>query len=159
MRGAVLCGPRDVRFEDRETPKIIEPTDAVIRIAVTCVCGSDLWPYRGLQAIDGPTPMGHEYCGLVEQVGSAVTSIKPGQFVVGSFATSDNTCPHCLYGYKSSCVHREFIDRRARGGDVLDWHRTGHCRPHDTRGLLSPVRQPAAGGRFSRSCNESSRQW
>ena len=111
MRGAVLYGPRDIRFEDRETPKIIEPTDAVIRIAVTCVCGSDLWPYRGLQPIDGPTPMGHEYCGIVEEVGSAVKSIKPGQFVIGSFATSDNTCPHCLYGYQSSCVHREFMNR------------------------------------------------
>jgi threonine dehydrogenase-like Zn-dependent dehydrogenase len=111
MRATVLYGPRDIRFEDRETPKIVEPTDAVIRIAVTCVCGSDLWPYRGLQPIDGPTPMGHEYCGIVEEVGSAVKSIKPGQFVVGSFATSDNTCPHCLYGFQSSCVHREFMNR------------------------------------------------
>jgi threonine dehydrogenase-like Zn-dependent dehydrogenase len=111
MRATVLYGPRDIRFEDRETPKIVEPTDAVIRIAVTCVCGSDLWPYRGLQPIDGPTPMGHEYCGIVEEVGSAVTSIKPGQFVIGSFATSDNTCPHCQYGYQSSCAHREFMNR------------------------------------------------
>jgi threonine dehydrogenase-like Zn-dependent dehydrogenase len=111
MRATVLYGPRDIRFEDRETPKIVEPTDAVIRTAVTCVCGSDLWPYRGLQPIDGPTPMGHEYCGIVEEVGSAVTSLKPGQFVIGSFATSDNTCPHCQYGYQSSCVHREFMNR------------------------------------------------
>jgi threonine dehydrogenase-like Zn-dependent dehydrogenase len=111
MRGTVLHGPGDIRFEDCETPKIIEPTDAVIRIAATCVCGSDLWPYRGLQPINGPTPMGHEYCGLVAEVGSAVTSVKPGQFVVGSFATSDNTCPHCQYGYQSSCVRREFITR------------------------------------------------
>jgi threonine dehydrogenase-like Zn-dependent dehydrogenase len=111
MRGAVLYGPRDIRFEDQETPKIVEPTDAVIRIAVTCVCGSDLWPYRGLQPIEGPTPMGHEYCGIVEEVGRAVRSIRPGQFVVGSFATSDNTCPHCLYGYQSSCMHREFMYR------------------------------------------------
>ena len=111
MRGAVLYGPGDIRFEDREVPKIVEPTDVVIRIAVTCVCGSDLWPYRGLQSINGPTPMGHEYCGIVEEVGSAVKSVKPGQFVIGSFATSDNTCPHCQYGYPSSCVQREFITR------------------------------------------------
>ena len=111
MRGAVLYGPRDVRFEERDDPKIVEPTDAIIRIAVTCVCGSDLWPYRGLQPIDGPTPMGHEYCGIVEEVGSAVRSVRPGQFVIGSFATSDNTCPNCEYGYQSSCVHREFITR------------------------------------------------
>jgi len=111
MKGTVLYGPGDIRFEDREDPKIVEPTDAILRLSATCVCGSDLWPYRGLQPIDGPTPMGHEYCGIVEDVGSAVRSIKPGQFVVGSFATSDNTCPHCQYGYHSSCVHREFMLR------------------------------------------------
>jgi threonine dehydrogenase-like Zn-dependent dehydrogenase len=111
MRGTVLYGPRDVRFEDRETPRIEQPTDAVIRIAATCVCGSDLWPYRGLQPIKGPSPMGHEYCGFVEEVGSAVKSVKPGQFVVGSFATSDNTCPNCQHGYQSSCVQREFMTR------------------------------------------------
>src|SRR5258707_7604444 len=111
MRGAVLYGPRDVRFEERDTPKIVEPTDAIIRISLTCVCGSDLWPYRGLQPINGPTPMGHEYCGTVEEVGSAVKSVKPGQFVVGSFATSDNTCPNCQHGYQSSCMQREFMTR------------------------------------------------
>src|SRR5256885_10373414 len=111
MRGAVLYGPRDVRFEEREVPKIVKPTDAVIRISSACVCGSDLWPYRGIQPATQPTPMGHEYCGIVEEVGRAVKSIKPGQFVIGSFATSDNTCATCQYGYQSSCVQREFITR------------------------------------------------
>src|SRR5689334_10893241 len=111
MRGTVLYGAGDIRFEDREDPKITEATDAVIRMAATCVCGSDLWPYRGLQAINGPTPMGHEYCGFVEEVGRAVKSVKPRQFVIGSFATSDNVCPHCRFGYQSSCTHREFITR------------------------------------------------
>src|SRR4051794_41044277 len=111
MRGTVLYGPRDIRFEDRETPKVIEPTDAVIRISLTCVCGSDLWPYRGVAPITEPRPMGHEYCGIVEDVGSAVKSVKPGQFVIGSFATSDNTCPNCQYGYQSSCMRREWITR------------------------------------------------
>src|SRR5215216_5810532 len=111
MRGAVLYGPRDVRFEEREIPKIVEPTDAIVRISLTCVCGSDLWPYRGLQPLDGPTPMGHEYCGIVEEAGGSVRSVRPGQFVVGSFATSDNTCPNCRYGYQSSCVHREWMTR------------------------------------------------
>ena len=109
MRGTVLYGPRDVRFEERDAPKIIKPTDAIIRISATCVCGSDLWPYRGINPVAQPTPMGHEYCGIVEEVGSAVTSVKPGQFVIGSFAASDNTCPHCQAGYQSSCQHREFI--------------------------------------------------
>src|SRR5438094_10210122 len=111
MRGAVLYGPRDVRFEEREVPKIVKPTDAVIRISSACVCGSDLWPYRGIQPTAQPTPMGHEYCGIVEEVGRAVKSIKPGQFVIGSFATSDNTCPNCVYGYQSSCLHRAFMNR------------------------------------------------
>src|SRR3954466_15082815 len=109
MLGTVLYGPRDIRFEDRETPKILEPTDAVIQISLTCVCGSDLWPYRGIQPIDGPTPMGHEYVGIVEEVGSAVRHIKPGQFVGGSFFASDNTCPICRAGYQSRCVRAEPI--------------------------------------------------
>src|SRR5436309_14430657 len=109
MQGAVLYGPRDVRFEERAAPKIIEPTDAIVRNSATCVCGSDLWPYRGINPITQPTPMGHEYCGIVEEVGSAVKTVQPGQFVIGSFATSDNTCPHCQYGYQSSCKHREWI--------------------------------------------------
>src|SRR5438874_7761156 len=107
MRGAILYGPRDVRFEERDEPTIIEPTDAIIRLAATCVCGSDLWPYRGIEPITQPTPMGHEYCGIVEEVGSQVTHIKPGQFVVGSFFASDNTCPICQAGYQSRCVHSE----------------------------------------------------
>jgi threonine dehydrogenase-like Zn-dependent dehydrogenase len=109
MRGAVLYGPGDVRFEERAVPTIQHPTDAIIRIAATCVCGSDLWPYRGLQASPEPTPMGHEYCGIVEEVASAVRSIKPGQFVIGSFFASDNTCPHCRAGYQTSCQHKEFV--------------------------------------------------
>src|SRR5438067_5826280 len=109
MRGAVLYGPRELRFEERDTPTIIKPTDAIIRMSATCVCGSDLWPYRGINPVPEPTPMGHEYCGIVEEVGSAVTSIKPGQFVIGSFFASDNTCPNCQVGYQSSCQHAEFV--------------------------------------------------
>ncbi len=109
MRGAVLYGPRDIRFEERDTPRITQPTDAVVRLSATSVCGSDLWPYRGIQAISAPTPMGHEYCGIVEDVGRSVTKIKPGQFVIGSFFASDNTCPVCQFGYQSSCQHREFV--------------------------------------------------
>ncbi|MEV8319764.1 zinc-dependent alcohol dehydrogenase family protein [Streptomyces sp. NPDC059900] len=109
MRGAMIYAPGDIRFETREDPKILHPTDAVIRTAVTCVCGSDLWPYRGLEPTDEPHPMGHEYVGFVEEVGSEVTAVKPGQFVIGSFATSDNTCANCQNGFQSSCLHREFM--------------------------------------------------
>jgi threonine dehydrogenase-like Zn-dependent dehydrogenase len=109
MRGAVLHGPGDVRVEDRAEPRIEQPTDAVIRLAATCVCGSDLWPYRGIEAVNGPSPMGHEYVGIVEQVGSEVRSIKPGQFVVGSFWASDNTCEICRAGYQNRCLHAELM--------------------------------------------------
>jgi threonine dehydrogenase-like Zn-dependent dehydrogenase len=107
MEATVLYGARDVRFEDRPEPTIIEPTDAVIRLPFTCICGSDLWPYRGIQPVSSPTLMGHEYCGFVEEVGGDVTSVKPGQFVIGSFFASDNTCPHCRRGYQTSCQRFE----------------------------------------------------
>jgi threonine dehydrogenase-like Zn-dependent dehydrogenase len=107
MRGTVLYGPRDVRSEERPDPTIIEPTDATIRLSATCVCGSDLWPYRGIDEVTEPRPMGHEYVGIVEEVGNAVRTIKPGQFVVGSFFASDNTCPICRSGYQSSCINRQ----------------------------------------------------
>jgi threonine dehydrogenase-like Zn-dependent dehydrogenase len=109
MRGAILHASRDIRVEDRDDPVIEKPADAVIRLAATCVCGSDLWPYRGIEPIDGPMPMGHEYVGVVEEIGSDVHVIKPGQFVVGSFFASDNTCEICQAGYQSRCVHAELI--------------------------------------------------
>src|SRR3989475_8663855 len=109
MNGAVLYAPGDVRFEERDAPTIVKPTDAIIRMSATCICGSDLWPYRGINPVTQPTPMGHEYCGIVEEVGRAVTSVKPGQFVIGSFFASDNTCPNCQAGYQSGCQHAEFV--------------------------------------------------
>src|SRR3954449_256421 len=109
MRGTVLYAPGDVRSEERPDPKIIEPTDAIIRLSATCVCGSDLWPYRGIEHVDGPAPMGHEYVGIVEEVGADVRNVKPGQFVIGSFFASDNSCEICRAGYQSSCIHRELV--------------------------------------------------
>src|SRR3954464_11388940 len=109
MLVAVLHAAGDVRVEQRAEPKILAPTDAIIRLSATCVCGSDLWPYRGVQKVPQPTPFGHEYCGVVEEVGAAVRSVKRGQFVVGSFCASDNTCPICRAGYQTSCVHRQFL--------------------------------------------------
>jgi len=109
MKGAVLYGRRDIRYVEREEPKIVAPTDVILRISATCVCGSDLWPYRGIDAPAVPTPMGHEYCGIVEEVGAGVKSIRRGQFVVGSFFASDNTCEICHAGYQSRCAHVEYV--------------------------------------------------
>jgi threonine dehydrogenase-like Zn-dependent dehydrogenase len=107
MRVAVMTAPGEVRVEDRPEPTIVEPTDAIIRLSATCSCGSDLWPYWGIEALDGPRLMGHEYAGIVEEVGPEVTCVKPGQFAVGSFFASDNTCEVCRAGYHSSCIHRQ----------------------------------------------------
>jgi threonine dehydrogenase-like Zn-dependent dehydrogenase len=107
MRGAVMYGPGDVRVEEREAPAIIDPTDAIIRITAACVCGSDLHPYRGTEHLgDTPAPMGHEYVGVVTEIGNDVRTIKVGDFVVGSFWASDNTCEICRAGYQSFCTHR-----------------------------------------------------
>ena len=109
MRGTTIYAPGDIRSEQLPEPHIAAPTDAVIRTVAACVCGSDLWSYRGINAVTEPAPMGHEYVGIVEQVGSEVTTVKPGQFVIGSFFASDNTCANCRNGYQTSCLHREFV--------------------------------------------------
>jgi threonine dehydrogenase-like Zn-dependent dehydrogenase len=101
-----MYGPGDVRVEERDEPRIVESTDAILRVSAACVCGSDLWPYRGIEELAWPAPMGHEYAGIVEEVGDDVETIKPGQFVVGSFWASDNTCEICRSGYQSGCVNR-----------------------------------------------------
>ena len=106
MRAAVIHGPGDVRVEERDDPKILEPTDAILRLTHSCICGSDLWPWRGIDEYAPGTPMGHEYAGTVVEVGSRVTTVQPGQFVVGSFFASCNTCEICRAGYQTSCVNR-----------------------------------------------------
>jgi threonine dehydrogenase-like Zn-dependent dehydrogenase len=114
-----MYGPGDVRVEQRDEPQIVEPTDAIIRISAACVCGSDLWPYRGIENMQWRAPMGHEYAGIVEEVGDAVEAIKPGQFVVGSFWASDNTCEICRAGYQSGCVNRVPIGALGAQADLL----------------------------------------
>src|SRR5437762_7285196 len=121
MRGAVMHGPGDVRVEERDDPRIVDPTDAIIRVSAACVCGSDLWPYRGMGVGDDawPMPMGHEYVGIVEEVGAEVATVRPGQFVVGSFWASDNTCPICRSGYQSACVNRVPMGALGAQAEVL----------------------------------------
>lgn len=109
MRATVMHAPGDVRVEDRGKPAIQQPTDAVIKVVAACVCGSDLWPYRGADTLNEPRPMGHEYVGIVEEVGADVKNVQPGQFVVGSFFASDNTCEICRSGYQTGCVHRQGV--------------------------------------------------
>ncbi|KQR17271.1 zinc-dependent alcohol dehydrogenase family protein [Cellulomonas sp. Leaf334] len=105
MRAVVMYAPGDVRVDQTERPTIVEPTDAIIKLTATCICGSDLWPYRGADDVDHQ-PMGHEYVGIVDEIGSQVTTVNVGDFVVGSFFSSDNTCEICRAGYQTHCVHR-----------------------------------------------------
>ena len=119
MRGVIMHAPGDVRVEDRPEPTLLKPTDAIIRLPATCICGSDLWPYRGFDEVNGPSPMGHEYVGIVEEVGTEVTTIKPGQFVIGSFFASDNTCEICQAGYQSSCINREGIGSEGAQAELM----------------------------------------
>jgi len=109
MRGVIMYVPGDVRVEDRPDPTVQLPTDAIIRLTASCVCGSDLLPYRGQDQMSGPTPMGHEYVGVVEEVGTDVAAVTPGDFVIGSFFASDNTCEICQAGYQSRCIHAELM--------------------------------------------------
>jgi threonine dehydrogenase-like Zn-dependent dehydrogenase len=104
-----MYAPGDVRVDEREKPTIQQPTDAVIKVVATCVCGSDMWPWRGVEPTEQPTPMGHEYVGVVEEIGDDVEHIEVGQFVIGSFMASDNTCEICRSGFQSGCVHVEFV--------------------------------------------------
>jgi threonine dehydrogenase-like Zn-dependent dehydrogenase len=108
MRQVFMNAPGDVSVGDRDDPNIVQPTDAIIRLTATCICGSDLWPYRGIEDVDH-MPMGHEYVGVVEEIGDEVKTLRVGDFVVGSFVISDNSCEICQAGYQSRCVHAEFV--------------------------------------------------
>jgi threonine dehydrogenase-like Zn-dependent dehydrogenase len=105
MRVTTIHGPRDIRLEERPTPTIDATTDAIVKVTAGCICGSDLWPYRGENDITPGATIGHEMVGVVEEVGSEVRSFKPGDFVIAPFCHCDNTCPHCLAGANNACVN------------------------------------------------------
>jgi threonine dehydrogenase-like Zn-dependent dehydrogenase len=114
-----MYGPGDVRVEERKDPSIRDQTDAIIRVTAACICGSDLWPYRGADDPRWPIPMGHEYVGVVEEVGDQVETIKVGDYVVGSFFASDNTCEICRAGYQSRCVNAVGMGRMGTQAERL----------------------------------------
>jgi threonine dehydrogenase-like Zn-dependent dehydrogenase len=108
MRVTTIHGTKDIRLEERPVPTIDAPTDAIVKVVASCICGSDLWPYRGENDITPGDPIGHEMVGVVEEVGAEVRSFKPGDFVVVPFCHSDNTCPHCQVGMTSGCTNVGF---------------------------------------------------
>src|SRR3954447_11514747 len=105
MRATTIHARRDIRLEERPEPTIEAPADAIVKVTAGCICGSDLWPYRGENDITPGDTIGHECIGVVEEVGSEVTGFAPGDFVIVPFCHSDNTCPHCVAGFHSACVH------------------------------------------------------
>jgi threonine dehydrogenase-like Zn-dependent dehydrogenase len=120
MRANVIHGKGDVRVEDRPDPGIRRPADAVVRVVAACVCGSDLWPYRGVGEVGSPRPIGHEFVGIVEEIGDEVRTVRPGDFVIAPFVASDGTCPHCRNGITTSCDNRADWGRDDRDGLPVD---------------------------------------
>lgn len=108
MKAAIFKGKGSIAIESRPAPRIKEPTDAIVRVVLACVCGSDLWYYRGITP-HAVGPIGHEFIGVVEEVGSGVKEIKKRQLVIAPFAFSDGTCPHCIYGFHTACQHGGFF--------------------------------------------------
>ncbi|MGK4580455.1 zinc-dependent alcohol dehydrogenase family protein [Kitasatospora sp. HPMI-4] len=108
MRATVIHGPNDIRIEEVPDPKIQRPTDAVVRVVNACICGSDLWAYRGVAAREAGQRIGHEFLGIVEEVGSEVSDFKAGDFVVAPFVWSDGTCDFCREGLHTSCPEGGF---------------------------------------------------
>ena len=108
MRATTIHAPGDIRFEEVADPVIEQPTDAIVRVVAGCICGSDLWPYRGHNDIDPGSTIGHECVGVVEEVGGEVTSVQPGDFVIVPFCHCDNTCVHCRAGVQSACPNGGF---------------------------------------------------
>lgn len=103
MRATVIHGPGDIRFEEVPDPTIEAPTDAIVKVVAGCICGSDLWPYRGEDQVHGPHTIGHECIGVVEEVGADVRDFRPGDFVIVPFDHCDNTCAACRFGAHSAC--------------------------------------------------------
>ena len=139
MRATVIHGAGDVRLDDRPDPQIQSLGDAVVRVVRTCVCGSDLWPYRGVQKTTAPHPIGHEFIGVVEATGAEVSAVRVGDFVIAPFTDSDGTCVHCRNGITTSCVNFGFWGHTSANGQVLDGAQGQYVRVPFADGTLVKV--------------------
>lgn len=119
MLATIIHGERDVRVEERPRPTLLTPTDAIVRVVAACVCGSDLWTYRGVRSVPQPKAIGHEFIGIVEEAGSEVSDIRVGDFVISPFTSSDGTCPSCLHGMQSTCDHLSYFGAADTNGELL----------------------------------------
>ena len=141
MKATTIYGARDVRLEDQRDPSIQKPTDAIVKVVAACVCGSDLWSYRGDNPIEKPFRIGHEFVGVVEEVGSEVRSLRTGDFVIAPFMYSDNTCPHCQVGMHSACSTGGFWGGPDRDGLMVDGGQGEYVRVPLADGTLVSTRE------------------
>jgi len=141
MKATILHGTRDIRVEEVDDPTVQRPTDALVRVTAACVCGSDLWPYRGINEVKKPRRIGHEFVGIVEEVGAEVRSLRPGDFVIAPFLYSDNTCPHCQVGMQSACQNGGGYGGRDRDGLMVDGGQGEYVRVPLADGTLVSTRE------------------
>lgn len=139
MRATMIHDAGDIRLEQRPDPRIESPGDAVVRVVRTCVCGSDLWPYRGVQKTAAPHPIGHEFIGVVEDTGADVKTVRAGDFVISPFTDSDGTCVHCRNGITTSCVNFGFWGHTNASGQALDGAQGEYVRVPFADGTLVAV--------------------
>ncbi|WP_404961665.1 aldo/keto reductase [Streptomyces sp. 147326] len=139
MRATFMYGPGDVRIENVPDPAIVEPRDAIVRITLASVCGSDLHPYHSMDKTDEGVPMGHEFLGVVEETGSDVRGLKRGDFVISPFAFSDNTCPICRDGFHTACPHGGWYGAGGVGGAQAEAIRVPQADGMFTHPVLSEI--------------------
>ncbi len=143
MRATVIHGPRDIRLEEAPDPQLSGTgRDAIVRVVAACVCGSDLWPYRGVTETKEPRRIGHEFVGLVEQVGDGVSAVKPGDFVIAPFYDCDMTCANCANGVSPSCLNGNWWGRDDRDGHFADGAQGELVRVPSADGSLVAVPGP-----------------
>src|SRR3954452_313550 len=114
MKTAIFNGKGDISVEERPKPTINEPTDAIVRVVLACVCGSDLWFYRGISDLPHGS-LGHEFIGVVDEIGNEVTDLNVGDFVIAPFSFSDGTCKNCEAGFHTACIHAGFFGQGGEG--------------------------------------------
>jgi len=141
MKATTIYAPRDVRLEDQPDPVIKATTDAIVKVVAACVCGSDLWYYRGDTPMKEPSRIGHEFVGIVEEIGTDVRSLRQGDFVIAPFMYSDNTCPHCRVGIQSACSAGGFWGGPDRDGLLADGGQGEYVRVPLADGTLVATRE------------------
>ncbi|TFC94772.1 MULTISPECIES: zinc-dependent alcohol dehydrogenase family protein [Cryobacterium] len=143
MRATVIYGERDIRLEEVPDPILSTGGDAIVRVVAACVCGSDLWPYRGVQPTDEPKRIGHEFVGIVEEIGADVSRVKVGDFVIAPFYDCDNTCINCQNGTSTSCLHGGWWGADDRLGGFADGAQGEKVRvPHADGSLVATPEMP-----------------